>query len=381
MNAAAVVPTFITAVFCCRLGVSQNTGFAMNVTKSHMFPMSPMLLRRFLQLQSVPTGATPTISHTYSWFRLAQVDIVQTRSLDFSTPELPMSKLIVSSKIIANFLCDVNRKGFDSQLFWFSFSVLVQQMLRITSEIFPPFFDANTLNYDNTCKSKHCRLNHNITGDDVECLCPSADPVEGFDENLSYLPGLGKPVRRKRTYACDSGNQSEESCSGQCTKNPYKPSSKRCLLIYSCTCCNRVLGFSLLDRNETPRIGFEIMFTRFKVAPRLVVYDNSCNLQHYCMLREPHFFKNTLFVIDRFHRRGHVCSPAYDPRHHLCLNNVNTSRAEQVNSALSSLSNQLKYMCPSRYFFFLRDFLSELNVANFRRDRSHLRVANLKCTI
>ena len=42
------------------------------------------------------------------------------------------------------------------------------------------------------------------------------------------------------------------------------------------------------------------------VAPDCIIYDNSCNLQSYCLNRDPGFFKNTMFLVDRFHWKNHT---------------------------------------------------------------------------
>ena len=70
-------------------------------------------------------------------------------------------------------------------------------------------------------------------------------------------------------------------------------------VVYYEMCCSMVLGLAVLDVNESPQALFQLMFTRFLRAPARVVYDNACNAQMYCMKREPAFFKDTMFVIDR----------------------------------------------------------------------------------
>lgn len=39
--------------------------------------------------------------------------------------------------------------------------------------------------------------------------------------------------------------------------------------------------------------------------PKLVVYDNACNLQRYALNRAPRFFKDTAFRSDRLHMFNH----------------------------------------------------------------------------
>lgn len=47
----------------------------------------------------------------------------------------------------------------------------------------------------------------------------------------------------------------------------------------------------------------------FFLAPRLIVYDNACNLHSYALNRDPVFFKNTQFLVDRLHWRDHTGKP------------------------------------------------------------------------
>lgn len=44
----------------------------------------------------------------------------------------------------------------------------------------------------------------------------------------------------------------------------------------------------------------------YLVAPKIIVFDNCCNLHSYCLNRDPNFFRNTLFVVDRFHWFNHT---------------------------------------------------------------------------
>ena len=37
-----------------------------------------------------------------------------------------------------------------------------------------------------------------------------------------------------------------------------------------------------------------------------MIYDNACNLHNYCLNREPQYFKNAWFIVDRFHWRNHT---------------------------------------------------------------------------
>ncbi|TEB10932.1 hypothetical protein FA13DRAFT_1759730 [Coprinellus micaceus] len=67
-------------------------------------------------------------------------------------------------------------------------------------------------------------------------------------------------------------------------------------------------GFHHMPTSEGRNDVFSAMVTRWPIAPEQVVYDFACALGPYCMLREPEFFKNTLFAIDDFHAKDHTKS-------------------------------------------------------------------------
>ncbi len=41
-------------------------------------------------------------------------------------------------------------------------------------------------------------------------------------------------------------------------------------------------------------------------APKVIIYDNACALHNYCLNRDPEFFKDTTFLVDRFHWKNHT---------------------------------------------------------------------------
>ena len=42
------------------------------------------------------------------------------------------------------------------------------------------------------------------------------------------------------------------------------------------------------------------------IAPSVVIYDNACSLHEYALNRDPWFFKDTQFLVDRFHLTNHT---------------------------------------------------------------------------
>ena len=184
-----------------------------------------------------------------------------------------------------------------------------------------------------------------------------------------------EPARVQGVYNADArGREIYKAAKCPCTKHSADHKKSRILMVLTCLGCKRVLGFSLLPAAESPRTVFELFFTRFRYAPDVICYDNSCGACHFCLLREPLFFGNTQFVIDRWHYKSHktnACSVAFDANRIAHMRGVNTMQSEQGNAELNydSLANQLKYCAPATYFKLLLDFFAQSNRARTRADQ------------
>ncbi|KAJ3556945.1 hypothetical protein NP233_g11861 [Leucocoprinus birnbaumii] len=125
-------------------------------------------------------------------------------------------------------------------------------------------------------------------------------------------------------------------------------------------------GYHCMPGCEGRNDVFSAMITRWPRAPKRVVYDFSCALGPYCLLREPDFFADTLFIIDNFHARDHTkCANAcfastyakLDPE----LSEVNTSAAECGNSLILRIRKSVSYMSERRAIIYTKVFLSIIN--------------------
>ena len=96
---------------------------------------------------------------------------------------------------------------------------------------------------------------------------------------------------------------------------------------------------------ESPRIPFQIFKQHFPVAPKVIIYDNTCKLHQDCLNRDPIFFKHTNFLVDWFHWRGHKgCSLGNNIDLYPNLNTINTRVNEQTNANIQKLKGHLSYM-------------------------------------
>ncbi|KAF6747734.1 hypothetical protein DFP72DRAFT_821346 [Ephemerocybe angulata] len=125
-------------------------------------------------------------------------------------------------------------------------------------------------------------------------------------------------------------------------------------------------GFHCIPSSEGRNDVFSALVTRWPTAPKMVIYDFACALGPYCLIREPEFFKNTLFVIDKFHTAGHTkCSPAafldqYSDTD-IRLSSINSSAGESGNSSLRRVRKSLRYMTQDHAIIYTKVFLSMWN--------------------
>lgn len=285
------------------------------------------------------------------------------------------TQLRATSRLIAPFLLGANSDSLclDAD-FCKSVAVLMNELCTVVEATYPP------------CDSGHSTFSPMSIPDSLplRTIFSSSDPrgnlfdlPSGSSQNTqipereffeygTFFPGLFIE-RSLRNYIADNANAGYGE-RDLCTKHAYLGGSeKRVLFIMTCAGCNMVLGFSVLNVNESPRALFELLFTRFRVAPESVIYDNACNASLYCLKREPKFFEDTHFCIDKMHIRDHAtssCSPAYHPSNNVDSYDDSASRRlnnQQVNSFIKNLSGQAKLMTVSNYLFSIRDFLAQLN--------------------
>lgn len=101
-----------------------------------------------------------------------------------------------------------------------------------------------------------------------------------------------------KRYKADAQSKSAAACNKYYDR--YGKNSSGLFVVF-CLDCNAVIGAHVMLFSESVRTVFRLVFTRWEVAPEVIVSDNCCNLSKFCMLREPDYFKDTFFMIDRLH--------------------------------------------------------------------------------
>ena len=171
----------------------------------------------------------------------------------------------------------------------------------------------------------------------------------------------GSHVHRSlRRYVADTNGQAGDA-QGSCTKHKtpggvYVPG---CIFFW-CAKCSRCVYFGVMKNAESPRTVFEAIYTHWETPPELVVYDNACNFNNFCLNREPEFFKNTRVLVDATHYAGHKkCNPGYNSKRYRDIKN--SSLAEQKNRFLRLLETQALCMGQINFMRFVRHFVYRLN--------------------
>lgn len=177
--------------------------------------------------------------------------------------------------------------------------------------------------------------------------------VDGYER-------LGSRTHKKQGAADKEGTQ-------RCTKFELSHSSLTPGVIHM-SCPHKMTHIaSIMERKEGPTMPFEIFFSRFLNAPKVIVYDNACNLHVTCQRREPSFFSKTLFFCDRLHFKGHGnCSTGYSLNSlpsqltllpNLTVQDLNTQVSEQLNRKFQAVRTQMAYMSHRNFLRYLTVFL------------------------
>ena len=122
--------------------------------------------------------------------------------------------------------------------------------------------------------------------------------------------------------------------------------------IVTCKCLEHeeMMGYHVMSKPEGLNDYFSLFIMIYKgdTAPKLVLCDIACQLEKYCMNREPKKFKNALFLNDEVHSKGHKCGPLYNVKYFkeslASLVFLNDPSIEQTNKICKNLKIPTMYM-------------------------------------
>jgi len=209
---------------------------------------------------------------------------------------------------------------------------------------------------------------------------PRPQDSTDYDVHVAFSPSL-PTIHTSPTYRADGVVQDTTRDEVPCTKHLMShPGLTPGIFAVFCP-HGLCMGFAIMSRSEGPKTFFEFICHRFSKAPKMIVYDNCCNLHRYCLRREPNFFSQTWFLIDRLHQRGHIaCHEGYNmdvypedevvvPRWaadgivmpEITLGKFNSQAAEQCNAKLDQISTQVAYMSQANFMAVVKYYLFRFN--------------------
>ena len=94
-------------------------------------------------------------------------------------------------------------------------------------------------------------------------------------------------------------------------------------LLFWCGIHRKCLGFYVMKSAESCKTVFQILVTRFKKQPRVIIYDNGCNLSEYILNRAPGPFQDTYILSDGFHWKNHTnCGVSFNSKLYPALDGI-----------------------------------------------------------
>ena len=180
-----------------------------------------------------------------------------------------------------------------------------------------------------------------------------------------------KQVRNRKRYSMDKNADSWEGC--RHTFVSGSRGSQRTGGIFTSFCKHGVCYYFYMIPNAEGRDeAISFLFKYFPVAPKVVVYDFACALQDYCLNRQPAHFRNTMFMVDRFHWYNHVsCARSYNLSLYPECELLNSQVAEQCNSALKRIKCSVGQMKQVTFMFSVRLFLEMWNQRKIKKLAMH----------
>lgn len=168
-----------------------------------------------------------------------------------------------------------------------------------------------------------------------------------------YFTDHGQQGRHVRRYQRRSKKQPEQD-EDACLKHFH---GKRRLTggLFSFFCpCGFSYGTAIIKHHEGRVHPFNCLYTHAERPPDIIIYDFSCQLMEYCLSREPGFFGDVRFFIDKFHYWNHAfgaCSLAFRITRIARYGRYNDSIAEQWHASIDHLKAHMTCLTQLRYMF------------------------------
>jgi len=136
------------------------------------------------------------------------------------------------------------------------------------------------------------------------------------------------------------------------------------LLTVQCVCENpKLIGFIVMTRAESTSLALSSILSHLPIPPRVLYYDNGCNLFASTLLRFPWLLHQCRVVVDRFHYKSHKCCAFFDPDCYYALDEQRSTTAESFNARIARSVHHMRYLRGNNLVPFLQIRFALLNLA------------------
>lgn len=175
-----------------------------------------------------------------------------------------------------------------------------------------------------------------------------------------YFTPHGGRLRDLPTYQISRNQEKDGNCR-KCFEESSK-SGTTFLFLWFDPVHGHCYGYHVINTSEGRKDPFASAFMYMEDAPDVVFYDFSCQLEEYCLNREPKFWRNCRFCHDIFHGFSHKCPFVYTSKRIPSLDaGVNTEICEQFNSYIQKIKYSARAMSQSHFMFYLQFFIHKWN--------------------
>ncbi len=196
---------------------------------------------------------------------------------------------------------------------------------------------------------------------DTAPACPIPHSYNPPSGTAYYFTEHGDKLREQPCYLINDDTDQNNSKVETCTKIFPKVSSGGFgyMFLFFCPIHGHCYGFHLVDGAEGRKDPFSALYKYKPNPPEELFYDFACQMNEYCLNREPKFYRMMRVWHDLFHGFNHICVPCFKSTRVLGLGHMNSEICEQFNSYLQSIKftgshlSQTHFMLFSQFMIYL----------------------------
>ena len=175
-----------------------------------------------------------------------------------------------------------------------------------------------------------------------------------------YFHKHGEQLRTLPTYGKDTDKETvQDPCEKSFPKVSYGGFGY--MFLFFCPIHGHCYGFHLIDGGEGRKDAFAPLYKFKESPPKDLFFDFACQLNEYCLNREPEFFKFTRFWHDLFHSVNHTCGQCFKSARVCGMAGIDSEICEQFNSYLQCIKYTGSHLSLPHFMLFTQFMISLWN--------------------